>query len=107
MIQVFVTPGVQCVKCLSMMQLQDSPMLDEAGNSWLIRVRHDHHSKCEFSGRTGMIRIMTQLVMMDPKPPSDTCELCDAGSEVIDGWHYTRLGGMIFSTNRRCAKCPA
>src|SRR5215469_12258728 len=43
MIQVFVTPGVQCVKCLSMMQLQDSPMLDEAGNSWLIRVRHDHH----------------------------------------------------------------
>lgn len=32
------------------------------------------------------------------------CELCDAGIEVIDGWHYTRVGGMVFPTNRRCAK---
>lgn len=32
------------------------------------------------------------------------CKLCDAGSEIIDGWHYTRVGGMVFPLNKRCTK---
>ena len=27
---------------------------------------------------------------------------CEHGFMVIDGWHYSSVGGMIFPTNKRC-----
>jgi hypothetical protein len=33
-----------------------------------------------------------------------TCRWCDAGFELIEDYHYTRAGGMVFPLNKRCEK---
>lgn len=102
-VQVLNTPNLQCPHCLTVISLGGKP-LSQDGEVYVGGL-HGYHPKCQYSDRKYSIKVPMMTVLVEvPAIPDGSCALCDGGSEVIDGWHYTRVGGMIFPTNRRCTK---